>query len=416
MHAVKVTVLLAVAGALLATAGCGAPGSASATAATGAHPVQTPPTPPTPPTSPGVANARLVSLAMVSPARGYGMFDTSAGPRCGAVAGRTADGGAQFGSPALITSWSCAGDPRVTAIAADGFGDEFAYGPQLFISRNGTGTWLASPQPGAVLAVYGLGRSVWMLLAECNPASCRLVLIESADGGRTWRPARTQPPGATAPAMPGGLPAGEPAAGQTWLVRTGPDSGYVMSSPAVNPRGQPDVAPLWYTANAGVTWSLRQLPCGLDALSAVLSAAPGGALTAVCAAEPSAGSQVKSAATSVNGGRTWALRVIACPQLAAACPDPLAGGYLSEIAAVSASTVYLVGERSSLLVSTDGGARWTAVRPLIGDGSGGTFQVSFFGRAAGQVLGDDSGNNEAVTIWRTTDSGRTWSKAVPILG
>ncbi len=416
MHAVKVTVLLAVAGALLGAAGCGAATSASSTAATGSHPVQSPPASRTVPIAPDVANAQLVSLAMASPTRGYGMFDTSAGARCEALSGRTADGGARFGSPALVTSWSCGGNPPVTAIAADGSGDEFAYGPQLYISRNATGTWLASPQPGAVLAVSALGRSVWMMLAKCDAASCRLVLVESADGGRTWRRARTQPPGATARAMAGGRPAGEPAAGQTWLVRTGLDSGYVMSSPAVNPRGQPDVAPLWYTANAGVTWSRRQLPCGLDALSAVLSAAPGGPLTAVCAAEPSAGSQVKSAATSVNGGRTWTLRVIPCPQLAAACRDPLVGGYLSEIAAVSARTIYLAGVRSSLLVSTDGGARWTAVRPLIGDGSGGTFQVSFFGRADGLVLGDDSGSNEAITIWCTTDSGRTWSKAVPTLG
>ena len=91
---------------------------------------------------------------------------------------------------------------------------------------------------------------------------------------------------------------------------------------------------------------------------------------------------------------------------------PLDFGYLGQIAAVSAGTVFLVGDRSSLLVSTDGGASWRAVRPLIGDTSGGTFQVIFVSRRDGFVLGD----NDVPAIWRTLDGGARWSRVYPGAG
>jgi len=92
---------------------------------------------------------------------------------------------------------------------------------------------------------------------------------------------------------------------------------------------------------------------------------------------------------------------------------PLDFGYLAQIAAVSPRTVFLVGGRSSLLVTTDGGSHWRTVRPPLGDTSGGTSQVIFVNRRDGFALGDDFRNGEAPTIWRTTDGGRRWSGVVP---
>lgn len=133
---------------------------------------------------------------------------------------------------------------------------------------------------------------MWMLLDRCHgsgPHKCSLHLLESVNGGRTWHPAKTQPPGGA-----GGAPVVEPALGQTWLLRTGLTSGNVLASPEAASNKKTGSASLSYTANGGRTWSSRsRVPCGQDDLSVVLSRAPGGALAAVCAGEPSAGSQGK---------------------------------------------------------------------------------------------------------------------------
>lgn len=354
------------------------------------------------------ANAQLVSLAAASFERGDGLFYTSRGARCEAVAARTANGGVQFVTPVAITAWNCSGTAAVDSLAADAAGDEFAYGPLLFIDRNGLGKWLASPQPGVVLAISADGSSVWMLLGEPDRSSCRLVLMDSANDGGSWQPVPSQPDGA----IIGGGCANESAGGQTWLVRTGPASGYVLARPPVNDVGRPNSAGLWYTSNAGVSWSARRIPCGLDAISVAMSVAPDGALAAVCAYQPTAGSQPKSTALSADGGRRWTV-LVGC-QFFAPCghPSPLIDGYLGQIEAVSARVIYLVGPRSSLLVTTDGGRRWRLVRPLIGAEGNGTSQVIFFGQSDGLVFGNTGSPSQPTAVWRTDNAGRTWIESV----
>jgi len=395
--------------ALLATSiavGCGAaqrPGRA-ATAAT-AHAAGQPAA-----TAPGASSARLGAIAFVTPKDGYGSFTGQAGGRCHMLAGRTTDGGASFGALAAITAFPCGGYMPATALAADGHGDVFFYDPGFYVSHDGGRAWAAAHQPGTVLAVAAAGRSVWLVRADCRrgASTCPLRLLESADGGRSWAASPAQPPGATVRAV-GGQPAQEPAAGQTWLLRTGRSSGYVLSNPAN------DAAPMWFTADAGMSWSRRQVRCGpIGAMSATLTAAPDGTLLAVCAGQPTAGYQEKSSGRSADGGRSWTVRT-PCPPPRFACHPgvPLDLGYLAQITAASASTGFLAGDRSPLLVTTDGGRHWRTVRPVIGDSGGGTFQVIFVSRRAGFVLGDDARNNELPTIWRTTDGGTRWSFVVP---
>ena len=86
----------------------------------------------------------------------------------------------------------------------------------------------------------------------------------------------------------------EPAAGWSFLVRTGPASGY-LAALAVNPY---PVAPghwvqgrLWFTGDGGRSWSRRATPC--TGMSYAVSAAPGGVLLAVCAAEPGSGERAR---------------------------------------------------------------------------------------------------------------------------
>jgi photosystem II stability/assembly factor-like uncharacterized protein len=140
-------------------------------------------------------------------------------------------------------------------------------------------------------------------------------------------------------------------------------------------------------------------------------------LLSACAGEPGAGNQAKSVLRSTDGGATWATESD-CPITSStstpACESGLlSSGYLGGIDALSTDTAFLFGDRSSLLVSHDGGAHWQSVQPLIGDTSGGTQQAIFFNGSDGVVLGEGANTNEAVTLWITSDGGAKWAALVP---
>ena len=120
---------------------------------------------------------------------------------------------------------------------------------------------------------------------------------------------------------------------------------------------------------------------------------------AVCASEPSVGEQLKSVLESVNGGRTWVLKTDSSIDI----------GYLGALDLFSGRHAFLVGGRSSLMVTHDGGEQWHAVTPLIGSSAGGTFQVQFFNDEHGLVLGNNDNDNEKLTLWRTSDGGAHWT-------
>jgi photosystem II stability/assembly factor-like uncharacterized protein len=274
-------------------------------------------------------------------------------------------------------------------------------------------TWTQVPQTGVVMSVEALGSSVWVVESTCPAPTdlshpCPMRLLESVDGGRTWDSVGV-PSGATTDDLDA----------QTWLVRVTATTAYLASNPALKFDRQSSTAPLWYTADGGRTWSARQVDCGFSAMTDAISAAPDGTLLAVCATEPSAGNQPKSTVRSTDGGRTWTT-MTQCPgggealSFDCAIDPPLSFGYLGEIDAVSADTIYLVGGRSSLLVTHDGGATWAVVQPMIGDTSAGTQKVVFFDESDGVVLGDDGQNDDVATIWSTDDQGVTWHAVVPV--
>ena len=354
------------------------------------------------------APPRLQDAAFTSPQRGYGLFDLVGARACRAEVAATADGGARFGRPHVAARWPCDGNDPVTEIAADNAGDVFVFGPAFAVSHDHGRSWTRT-RLGHVLALSAVGRSIWLLTARCTGHGtaadrCPVRLLVSRDGGRSWRSARL--PGATVAGF------GSQVVGQADLVRTSKAAGYVLTGPGVNSRGKPDEARIWITSNGGASWARHIVPCGLDALSAALAVAPTGRIFVACASEPGAGSQAKTLASSPNGS-AWTVRT-PCAHGSMFCP-PLSFGYLSQIAAPSNGTVFLVGPRSSLLVTHNAGRTWHAVKPLIGDGGGGTSSVSFFGRR-GIVIGDDPANDELPAIWHTADGGANWQVVHPIIG
>jgi hypothetical protein len=200
----------------------------------------------------------LRDIAFFDPTTGYGVFVKQGASLCRDLVGHTTDGGAEFGSLVSVTSWSCSGDAPVSSLAFDDHGDGFLYGPELFVTHDGGTSWASSPQPGVVVVVEALGLSVWMMEADCPPAGqsstkgCPLQLLQSANGGRSWKSSPSEPPGTTAPDYGGGL-VEESAQSQTWLVRLNQSSAYVLSNPIANSSALPNDAPLWFTENGGTS-------------------------------------------------------------------------------------------------------------------------------------------------------------------
>jgi photosystem II stability/assembly factor-like uncharacterized protein len=352
---------------------------------------------------------RLQAATFTNPKRGYGLFGLF-GAKCQVAVGATTDGGGRFTRPVVAETWPCNGNAPVSSLTSDSSGDVFVFGPALVVSHDHGASWADVKTGGDVLSVSAVGRSVWLLTARCpgrgtSPDRCPVRLLVSANGGRTWRLGHLH--GATA----GGF--GSQVISQAQLVRKNKTTAYVLTSPVVNPRGKSDNAQIWITDDGGGSWSRHSVACGIDALTAVMAVAPSGQIFVACADEPGVGMQDKSLASSDNGGRTWALHN-PCAHRMGFCP-PIGDGYLGQIAATSAATVFLVGPRSALLVTHNAGRSWHVVTPEIGGESGGTTYIAFF-KAHGVVLGDDQNDNETPAIWHTSDGGAHWSETYPVVG
>ncbi len=366
------------------------------------------------PSDANLAPGRLSAIAFDGPQHGYGLFLRNPGSRCQDQVARTADGGAHFTSLTPVISWPCDHSSPAVSLAADSAGDVFLYGPRLLVSHDSGTTWAEPRLPGSdgrhVVAVSAAGRSALLATARCGPfrgpaARCALSVLRSADGGRSWRPTQLADRVFRAVDVGG--------SGQSWLLRAGRRSVFVLAPPRPNGRGRPNRVPIWFTRNNGASWSRRSAPCGFDALAAAAALAPDGSLVVACAGQPGAGNQEKSVARSADGGRSWSLHS-SCPRQPMTCP-PLSSGYLGELAAPTGHHVFLGGGRSALLASRDGGAHWKLVKPLVGDSGGGTFAIIFFGRADGLVLGDDPAGNYRPAIWHTTDGGARWRPVHPVV-
>jgi photosystem II stability/assembly factor-like uncharacterized protein len=343
---------------------------------------------------------RLQAFDFETPSDGLGVFSTRSAGKCRDYVGHSTDGGVTFASLVRIVRSSCTTFYFAPSLVSDGRGDAFLYGPRLYVSHDNAKTWTQNHQFGSVLDVDAVGRSVWLIESECTPGEsvrsvpCSVRMFASMNGGRSWTASKVFAGGVN------GMSSG--ANGQSYLDRFSRTSAYLMLAPSVK-SGRPSVAPLWYTSDGGATWSKRDVPCHIGAFSSVLSVDASGTLMAACASEASAGQQIKSILLSPDGGLNWTLKT----------DSNIDYGYLGQIDLLNSEDAFLVGGRSSLLETHDGGVHWRAVQPLIGSSAGGTAQVTFFGGVHGLVLGNDDSDNENMTLWSTANAGRNWSVEIP---
>jgi hypothetical protein len=366
--------------------------------------------------APQLPSTSLVVASFTSFLDGYGLFNKVIGSQCQSLVGRTSDGGARFTDLVNVVSSACADGTQWT-IAADDSGDVFVYGPGLYASHDHGRSWSLARRTGQILAVAAAQQSVWMLRQSCGSSGllrCHATLMISADGGRHWRRSAVQPDGARYhPGHPSG-----PYSDQDWLVRTGGSSGYVLFPPgtarATSTSGAGSLnALLRYTSNGGASWVTERVPCARQTFDGVTMAAVPGTrdLAAICSGEPGGlppiPTQVKLVAVSVNGGRSWRVPLPCSLDINNAEGCVLANAFTSQIAALSADTIYMVGTEVGLVASHDGGKVWKPVS-LPDGASADTYQVQFFGKSDGRVVGI-SNVGIVPAIWTTTDSGERWS-------
>ncbi len=353
-------------------------------------------------------DTELTDVDFLNPSVGWGLFSVQGAVTCSDRVANTANGGSTFSTPVNVVSWRCANNDPVSSLTFDDHGDGFLYGPKLYVTHDDGVTWSPNDQPGPVLSVQVIGTSIWMLeMSHAAPSTVSnstvnpLRLLSSDNGGRTWS-VLPMPAGAVA------RPAN--AEGTGWLVRVTKTTAYLASSDGF----EAHATPLWFTTDSGSTWSKRTVPCSSFDTDVALSVAPDGTVFDVCASEGSAGWQPKETVRSTNEGRNWQIRS-KCDSSDEHCTKGSQfAGYLGAIDAVSSNTVYLVGGRSALEVSRDGGIRWSAVPPGMGSSAGGTSQVIFFSPKRGVVLGDGDQENERSTLWSTSDGGVHWRTRVPV--
>ncbi len=343
---------------------------------------------------PSDATIGTITIAFVSLTVGYVLVSATKGNRCEVAVEKTTDGGATLGAPVPVAPCSqFTQDTTVVKLSFDDHGDGFVYyGRSLYATHDGATTWHAVPEPGQVVDVDAVGSSVWMFVGQCKTPTCWLVLMESTDGGRSWRRSPVEPPILATTTDPR-------------LVRMSTASAYVLTAPRQNAFGEPDTVPIWSTTDGGRSWAQHDLPCSIDSGDVVMTASPDGELFAVCASEPAAGSQLKSVVVSTDGGVTWSSAgPCTTAILKGECTSKsLIFGYLSTLVSPAPTVVYLTGHRSPIYMTTNGGETWTIVG---GTASTGNSALTFFNREEGVVLSD----NFARTLSRTDDGGATWTK------
>jgi hypothetical protein len=259
----------------------------------------------------------------------------------------------------------------------------WAFGPALWLTSDGGATWRKlSVAGGRVQDLRVAGDRMFAVTGSCAAVGwgCSFRLYSAAVGSGDWQ------------AVPGTAGTGmRPAQ----LAVSG-GVGYVLAIRRDMGRPLLLAGPLGGSGR----WRSVPVPCR-GAWSGALAAGPGGWLFLGCGLEPGAGTQLKDAYLSGDGGLSW--RRVASPPI---------GGYLGGASMSPGGTIFLSGGRMDVYVSRDRGRSWHE-SPSLYDAAGAA--GAGFPLVASTVTDTDGfAVQEGVDqqqVWLTSDGGRRWTPA-----
>jgi len=359
-----------------------------------------------------VPTTALVNVVFDDAQTGFAL----AGHRGSAVLAESTDGG---------SSWQVQNDDLPSGYGQDdGYPGQFEFvGPDgylwggapqsdgdvpLWVTGDSGITWHRAPIGPVVYDVSAIGGNVWALTGSCSAtpaggsagAPCALALEQSVDGGETWSAVGSA--GIT-------LMGGATIAPHVELARITLDRAYVLSGTSGQPGGG---TVLMYTADGGLSWQPRPVPCTAPFdLGAEIAASGTDDLWFLCGSQASAGSQAKLLYRSADGGLTWYLAAQATalgttpPPASEPNTLPL-GGYVApfsighkNLAVASPTTAWLYPTRATLFETVTGGRSWAMVPGLdtAGFGSGSPGNVTFISATQGWIC------EYGIGLWHTSD-------------
>jgi photosystem II stability/assembly factor-like uncharacterized protein len=366
-----------------------------------------------------VPTTALLNVGFADPQDGFAL----AAHRGDVLLAASSDGG---------TTWQVRSDDLPSGLGADdGYPGQFEFvgstgylwgahttgAAPLWVSHDDGATWQVAQIGPYVLDVSAIGTNVWALTSECPVTAtaagaaattfCAVGVEQSVDGGNTWRSLH-------GPALTGGLPGGYGLHGVE-LARITSTRAYLLTSAQTGPTAAPEWQ-LSFTADSGVIWTSRVVPCGgAFALGAEVAASSTEDLWLLCGGQATAGSQSKQLFRSSDGGQSWSLAGSATglgtPPPTSVPPDPLPlAGYVApftvghhNLAVASPEEAWLFPSRAALYVTSDGGSSWAAVPELAAAGfaGGGEGNITFLSPTDGWICAYGIG------LWQTTD-GTHW--------
>jgi hypothetical protein len=309
--------------------------------------------------------------------------------RCQVFTKVSVDGGVTWSAPAVLTAvswpspdppWHTLGANNLVFTTAD---DGYAYGPDLYQTRDGGRSWRQLPVTGQVAAAAAVGTDVWFAVWHgCGDYGCTSWELDAADDQGQVRRLSTQPMPIAPP--PGVTKVGVP----TQLLRPDASTAYLSGFDS-----------LQVTHDGGGKWTRATFPCDSEYDDTVdLSAGNPTMLWAVCASESGAGMEQKQLWRSINFGTSWQ------------GPLPLeSDGYSNQITAINTDVAWRYGDRGNVLRTGDGGRSWQVMLPDL-------FNTAYGAPTAFAALANDAWifdpygpyDTDPRHLYVTTDAGGRW--------
>jgi hypothetical protein len=354
-----------------------------------------------PSAAPVPANFRPTSVTFVGTNTGWvigqaGTPGQCATQYCTSIA-RTDDAGKTWaGGPAPVTG-APNGGTGVSQIRFLNLKDGWAFGPELFETRDAGQTWTQVDTSGLrVTDLETVGNRAFAVFASCTgsgadfAADCTsFTLYSAAAAGGAWTPVGAATSGLTDGA------ASEAAS----LTLTG-SRGFLLAPDGKLYAGPVDGSGAWQLVNA----ISSSCPVGTPQADGQPSGALLGAVSAkeliLGCATSTAGGQKKLVFSSLNGGGSWIGMAVA----------PTAGTATSIAASPSVSVVLATDQGIDLLPAGD--IRWQAASLTAALPAGGFGYIGMTTDQQGVAL---PANPAAGTVWFTFDGGKSWRPS-PIKG